>query len=153
MAVDTSAGTLLHIAIAKPTTFDATGYAALTWVPVGEIVDPGEFGRKYALIKHNPVATRGTQKFKGSFDEGVMNLKMALDPSDAGQIVMIAAAVADQSYSFKVTLPNGQKYYSQAMVMDFVVGGLTVDSVTSAAASLELTTTKTGVGIVMVAAV
>lgn len=152
MAVDTSAGTLLHISAAAPATFNAAGYAALTWTPVGEVVDPGEFGRKYAVVKHNPVATRGTQKFKGSFDEGTMSLKLGLDNDDAGQILLHAAVLLDDPQSFKVTLPGGDTYYFQAMAMDFVIGGLTVDSVTSAACTLELTTSKTGIGIVEVLA-
>lgn len=147
MAVDTSAGTLLHVTTAPPATFTTVGYAALIWTPVGEAVDLGDFGRKFALIKHNPVATRGTQKFKGSFDEGSIALKLALDNYDAGQLIMIAATLTDLKYSFKITLPTGFIYYFQAMVMDFVIGGLTVDSVTAASVSLELTTTKAGVGI------
>ena len=152
MAVETSAGTLLHISAGKPATFDGAGYAAvgMTWTPVGEVVDMGEFGRKYALIKHNPVATRVTQKFKGSYDEGNMPLKLALDNDDAGQILCKTASKSDASYSIKITLPGGDTYYCQAIVMDFVIGGLTVDSVTSASISLELTSTKTGIGIVEV---
>ena len=152
MAVDTSAGTLLHISAARPATFDAAGYVALVWSPVGEITDPGEFGRKYASVTHNPVATRGTQKFKGSFNEGAMSMKMGLDNADAGQVILNAAVLSDDAYSFKVTLPSGHIYYFQAMAMEFVVGGLTVDSVTSATCTLELTTSKTGVGIIAVAA-
>lgn len=148
MSVNTSAGTTLHICATPPTTFDAAGYTALVWVPVGEVVDPGEFGRKYATVTHNPVATRGTQKFKGSFNEGTMNLKLALDDADAGQTLLRAAVLADAAYSFKVTLPSGRKFNFQAMAMDFSIGGLTVDSVTSATCALELTTSKTGVGIV-----
>lgn len=153
MAVDTSAGSLLHVSAPAPATFNGVGYAALTWVPVGEAVDLGEFGRKFALIKHNPVATRGTQKFKGSFDEGSIALKLALDNYDAGQIIMLAASNSDAKHSFKITLPSGYIYYFQAMVMDFVIGSLTVDSVTSANVSLELTTNKDGIGIVAVAPV
>ena len=148
MAVDTSAGTILYISAAQPTTYDVAGYTALTWVPVGEIVDSGEFGRKYVSVKHNPVATRGTQKFKGSYDEGSMPLKMALDNDDAGQVLLHAAVFLDASHSFKLLLPSGHSYFYQAMAMDFSVGGLTVDSVTSASCALELTTTKAGVGIV-----
>ena len=150
MSVNTSAGSLLHVSAAAPATFDGAGYAAVIWSPVGEAVDLGDFGKKFALIKHNPVATRGTQKFKGSFDEGSIPLKLALDNDDAGQKILQAASVLDTKHSFKITLPSGAVYYFQAIVMDFVVGGLTVDAVTSATVTLELTTTKTGIGVVAV---
>lgn len=150
MSVNTSAGTLLSISAAAPASFTAAGYAALTYTPIGEIVDPGEFGRKYAVVTHTPVGTRGTQKFKGSFNEGAMNLQMGLDTADAGQILLQAAVNSDAPHSFKVTLPSGAIFYFQGMAMEFVITGLTVDSITSASCALELTTSKTGVGVVRV---
>ena len=150
MSVNTSAGTLLHISAIAPATFDAPGYVALAWLPVGEIVDPGEFGRKYALVSHTPVATRGVQKFKGSFNEGTMAMTMGLDSVDTGQMALRTASKLDTPVSLKITLPSGTIYYFQALVMEFVVTGLTVDNITSASCSLELTTTKAGVGIITV---
>lgn len=152
MGVETSAGTLLHVVAAAPATFDAAGYAALVWVAVGEVVDPGEFGRKYAVIKHNPVATRGTQKKKGSYDEGTMALKLGLDNDDAGQVILQDLKDSDDPGAFKLTLPTGHIYYFQALVMEFIVGGLTVDSITSATVTIELTTAPDGTGIIEVAA-
>lgn len=148
MTVRTSAGTTLKVSAAAPATFNSTGYAALTFTAVGEITDLGEFGREYALVTHNPVGTRGTQKFKGSFNEGTMNLSLGLDTDDAGQVLMKAASLADTAYSFEVVTQNGDKYYFQAMVMSFKVGVGSVDSITTASCTLELTTSSGGVGIV-----
>lgn len=153
MSVETSAGTLIAVSAAAPATRNAAGYAAIAgWTPVGEIVDPGEFGRKYALITHNPVATRGTQKKKGSFNEGSMAMQMGLDNDDAGQVLMKSAADDDAPYSFRITLPTGHIYYFQALVMEFVISGLTVDSITAASAAIEITTDNAGIGIVEVPA-
>lgn len=148
MTVRTSAGTTLKVSASAPATFDAAGYGGLTYTAVGEITDLGEFGREFALVTHNPVATRGTQKFKGSFNEGTMNLSLGLDTDDAGQILMKAASLADTSYSFEVTTQNGDTYYFQAMVMSFKVGVGSVDSITTATCTLEITTSSAGVGIV-----
>lgn len=148
MTVRTSAGTTLKVSATAPATFDAAGYGALTYTAVGEITDLGEFGREFALVTHNPVATRGTQKFKGSFNEGTMNLTLGLDTDDAGQILMKAASLADTSYSFEVTTQNGDTYFFQAMVMSFKVGVGSVDSITTATCTLEITTSSAGVGIV-----
>ena len=152
MAVNTSAGTTLQVAAAAPTTFDAVGYAALTWKLVGEVVDPGEFGRKYAVVKHTPVGTRGAQKFKGSFDDGTMAMQLGLDDKDEGQIILRAGVTSDTPLAFKVTLPSGSIYYFQALAMEFVITGLTVDAITSASCALEVTTSKSGVGVVQVVA-
>ncbi len=153
MTVRTSAGSTLKVSASAPGTFDASGYGTLftsSPVPpaVGEITDMGEFGREYALVTHMPVGSRGTQKFKGSFNEGTMTLSLGLDTDDAGQILMKAASLSDNSYSFMVTTQNGDKYYFQAKVMSFKVGVGSVDSITTATCTLELTSTSAGVGIV-----
>ena len=152
MTVFTSAGTTLKISASAPATFDASGYGALTLTTVGEITDLGEFGREFALVTHMPVGSRGTQKFKGSFNEGTMALSLGLDTDDAGQILMKAASLSDSNYSFEVTTQNGDKYYFQAKTMSFKINVAGVDSVTTASASLELTTNSAGVGIVEVLA-
>lgn len=148
MTVHTSAGTTLKISASAPATFNVAGYSALTFTAVGEITDLGEFGREFTLVTHNPVGSRGTQKFKGSFNEGTMNLSLGLDTDDAGQVLMKAASLSDGPYSFEVTTQNGDTYYFQAMVMSFKVGVGSVDSITTATCTLELTTSAGGVGIV-----
>lgn len=153
MTVRTSAGTTLKVTASAPATFNSAGYTTLftaSPVPatVGEITDLGEFGREFALVTHNPVGTRGTQKFKGSFNEGTMTLSLGLDTDDAGQIIMKAATLSDADYSFMVTTQNGDKYFFQAKVMSFKVAVGSVDSITTATASLEISTNAAGVGIV-----
>lgn len=152
MTVRSSAGTTLKIGASAPATFDAAGYAALTLTAVGEVVDLGEFGREYNLISHNPIGSRGTVKLKGSFNEGQISVRLALDTDDSGQILAKAAALSDNDYSFCITTQNTDKYYFQAKVMGFKVSIGSVDGVTSATMTLEITTTSAGVGIVEVLA-
>jgi len=152
MTTQTAAGTKLSISAAAPTTFDGAGYAALTWTEIGEITDLGEFGREYNLVTHNPVGSRGTQKKKGSFNEGAMALQLGLDKSDAGQVLLDAAVLSDDDYSFKVQLQNGDIYYLQAQAMSFKKGVGSVDNIVSATVNLEITTNSAGVGIVEVLA-
>ena len=153
MTVRTSAGTTLRVTASAPATFNSAGYTTLfTTSPVpalvGEVTDLGEFGREYALVTHMPVGNRGTQKFKGSFNEGTITLSLGLDTDDAGQIIMKAASISDNDYSFMVTTQNGDKYFFRAQVMSWKVGVGSVDSITTATATLEITTNVAGVGIV-----
>jgi len=148
MTVRTSAGSTLKISASAPATFNAAGYSALVYTSVGEITDLGEFGREFTLVTHNPVGSRGTQKFKGSFNEGTMNLSLGLDTDDAGQVLMKAGSLSDTAYSFEVTTQNGDSYYFQAMVMSFKVGVGSVDSITTATCTLEITTSAGGIGVV-----
>lgn len=148
MTVRTSAGTTIGISASAPATFNAAGYDALTFTAIGEVTDLGEFGRQYALVTHNPVGNRGTVKKKGSFNEGTMTLGLGLDTDDAGQILAKSASASDADYYFKVTTQNGDIYYFPALVMSFVVGVGSVDQITAASITLELTTSAGGVGIV-----
>lgn len=152
MAVRTSAGSTIGISAAPPATFDAAGYGAATFTLIGEVTDLGEFGREYALVTHNPIANRGTVKRKGSFNEGTMTMSLALDTDNAGQILAKTASTDDDDYYFKVTLQNGDVYYFAAQVMSFKIGVGSVDQMTGATITLELTTTTGGVGIVEVLA-
>ncbi len=152
MTVRSSAGTTIKISASQPATYNAAGYEALTMTTIGEVTDLGEFGREFALITHNPIGSRGTVKLKGSFNEGSISMQLGLDTDDAGQILAKAAALSDNDYSFCITTQNGDDYYFQAKVMSFKVGVGSVDSVTSATITLELTTNSAGVGIVEVLA-
>ena len=147
MTVGTAAGTTIAIGSAAPATFNAAGYDALTPTLIGEVTDLGEFGRDYALIKHNPLASRATVKRKGSYDEGSIDLKLGLDTKDAGQILAKTASKSDNDYYFKITVPSGDIYYFAAQVMSFKVGVAGVDNIISATIKLEITSVG-GVGIV-----
>ncbi len=125
----TSAGSTVSVASAGPATYDAAGFAALSWVEVAEITDIGEFGKKSNLVTHNPIGTRQTIKRKGSYNNGTLQLKMAYAPADAGQTLLIAAADSDSSYSYKVTLQD-------AMGFSTMVGS--VDTITGASVDLEI---------------
>jgi predicted chitinase len=150
MSVGPSAGTLIAISATNPGAYTAAGYNAIasTFVNIGEIVNGGEFGREDSLVTHNPLATRGTQKFKGSFNEGAQQLQLALDTDDAGQILAKTASLATTDYSFRVTMPNGDKYFYRGKVMSWKVGVNGVDDMTSATMNVEITTSSAGVGIV-----
>ena len=150
MAVRTSAGAIISLTAGVPATFDATGYAALTYTALGEVTDTGELGRVYTVVTHNPVGNRSTQKLKGSFDDGKLALALGLDEADAGQILAQAALLLDAPYAFKILLQSTKILYFQGIVTGFKkqIGG--VNKVTSAALSVDITTSASGVGIILV---
>ena len=152
MAVESIAGTTIGISVGPPATFTAAGYLALTYSTIGEITDPGEHGRQYALITHMPIAARNTQKFKGSFNEGQKTLALAFDKADAGQVLLQTASQSDATYYFKVTYQGGDIDYFPAKVMSFVKNGGNVDTLRAGTVQLELTSNAAGVGIIFVPA-
>ena len=84
----TSAGTTIGIVADAPSTYDPTGFEALTFELIGEVTDLGEFGREYSLVTHNPLGDRQTVKRKGSYNDGSISMTVARVPSDAGQTLL-----------------------------------------------------------------
>lgn len=152
MTAQTVAGTTIGISAALPATYNEAGYAALTFTKIGEITDGGSHGRTYAVVNHNPIDTRGTQKFKGSFNEGQKTIQLAVDPEDAGQLVVKTALDDDADYAFCVTYQDGSKDYFLAKVTSWSKSTTTVDTMYTASVGLELTTAKDGTGIIEVPA-
>lgn len=148
MALGTVAGTLIGISAASPATFNVAGYTALTFTNIGSIEDGGEHGRTYNEVTFNPIDTRGTQKFKGSFNEGNKTLSIGYNSDDAGMILLKTALNSDNDYSFKVTYPDGDIDYFQAKVMTLTKATGGVDSIRMASVELSITTNSAGVGIV-----
>lgn len=145
MGSQTAAGTRIYIG----GTGDIASEAA--WVEIGEVVNPGTFGRVYQNITHNPIGTRDTEKFKGSRNDGTMTLQLGQDMADAGQDALLDALDSDDAYNIKVEQNDADTSVSppgdptthtlKARVMSFehdFSGG--VDSIVGASVGLEVIT-------------
>ena len=114
MAIKTNAGSVISVSAGIPATFDETGYAALTWTVVGNVENVPGRGREYVITNFNPVTTRATQKFKGSYDEQDATLTVAYDPDDGGMVILKAGLNLDANYAFKIVDQGGDvtEYFS-----------------------------------------
>lgn len=139
MALSTAAGTVLAISVASPATFDAAGYAALTYTAVGNVSNVGAFGAAFAKVEFQPL-NAGKLKLKGSVDYGTLSPTIALDPADAGQTLLRTAAndITQKFYSVKLTLQDGTVIYSQFICLGMPYNVGDADSVNTATPSLEL---------------
>lgn len=116
----TAAGTALAISAAAPATFDAAGYAALTYTEIGEIEKIGALGATTNKVEFQPL--KGPkQKHKGSTDYGSLQPSLAHTDSDAGQTLLRTASAPTNNakYSFMVTFPDGAKRYFQGRVFGY----------------------------------
>jgi hypothetical protein len=150
MGKGTVAGTTIGISAVLPATYDEAGYVALTYTNIGEIIDGGSHGRVYAEVTSNPIDTRATQKYKGSFNEGTKTIQLDMDNQDAGQLALQAALTSDNDYAFEVAYPNGDIDYFIAKVMSYEKATGTVDTMRGASVQLSISTSDGGVGIVSV---
>ena len=135
----TSAGTTIGIASGDPTSYDQTGFESLTFDLIGEVTDLGEFGREYSLVTHNPLGDRQTVKRKGSYNDGSIAMTVARVPDDAGQTLLQTALDSDDNFSFNVTLQDGTELYFSAQVMSYTANVGTVDQITTASVTIEIT--------------
>lgn len=134
----TSAGSTLGISASLPATLTSTAYDALTYTTIGEVTDGGSVGRTYNTVNHQPLATRGVVKLKGSYDDGTMTLQLAYAPGDAGQVLLETALDDDDFYSFELTLQNGTIIYFQAQVTSAPVNVGAVDTITGMSVNLSI---------------
>lgn len=153
MTVQTSAGTTIAISAGNPATFDAAGFAALTFTAIGEVgsID-GDLGRIYELVTWNNLASRATVKKKGTYNSGSLTLQIGIDRDDAGQVLALAARDSDANHSFKLTLQDGTVIYFQGVVMSFPLTPGGPNSITSGTISIEITADDSGNDFVEVAA-
>jgi len=138
----TSAGTTIGVTSTAPGTYDddsTTGFPASSFTLIGEVTDLGEFGREYSAVTHNPLGDRRTVKRKGSYNDGTVAMTVARVPGDAGQAELQTALDSDDSYYFEVTLQDGTSLYFAAQVMSYTTNVGTVDQITTASVSLEIT--------------
>lgn len=132
-------GTTIGISASAPATYDAAGYAAVSYTVIGEVTDIGELGIVSDLITHQPIADGVKYKFKGGKDYGGIALKMAKAPSDAGQVLLTAAAAASGDYTFHITTPDNRDYYftGKAMSLKSMIGA--VNQIVQLSADVQIT--------------
>ena len=140
MTVSTNAGNKFYISKTPtpPTTYDAAGYAALSYDEVGEITDAGTLTAEYAVTEHNTVNKRDIQKLKGSRNNGSQDYTLGFDDIDAGQLTMQAALDSDEDYHIKIALKSGAFFYYSGLVTNFNIVFGSADDVVGAEASVAI---------------
>lgn len=100
----TSATTKLYVSAALPATYDATGFAALTWIEVGEISSLGQYGGQTTVVTHIPISSAIVAKRGGSQNFGQMSMTLARHKGNDSD--ELQDAFDDRApRAFKVALP------------------------------------------------
>ena len=136
--VITYGGAVISVSAGAPATYDAAGFAALTYTVIGETISLGDRGQTFEDVSYNTLGDRAAKHLKGTTDQPETELEMAVDRDDAGQILMKAAKNSDAEYSFSVAYSNGEVDYFQALVYSFVVVGGDANAVRMATSSVRI---------------
>lgn len=103
MALSATSGTKVYIGgVRLAATDTAAEYAALTWVPIEQIENIGEFGDEAAQITFDDVGESRTKKLKGNRNAGMLALVCGWDPLGTGQIAVRNAEKTSFDYAFKI---------------------------------------------------
>lgn len=96
-------------ATAQNTTLAQADYEALTWVEVGGVGSRGEAGKSTNILTYPTWGDSVSLKAKGLTDAGSPDLECARIATDAGQIVLRAAAAVgnNNNYAFKELRSDG----------------------------------------------
>jgi len=141
MGSTTAAGTALAISAAAPATYDATGFAALTFTEIGGIEKIGAIGAVTAEVEFKPLKG-AVETHKGSTNYGTLQPSIAHDEDDAGQTLLRTAAEPTNNamYSYKVTLATGGVRYSRGRVFGYPETIDGADSILMANPTIKLST-------------
>ena len=138
MALTEGIGGFLSVSAATPATFDADGYAVLSWTEVGEASEIPEFGAAYSAVTFTSLKTGIEDKFHGALNYGSITIPLGYDSADAGQIILLAALASKDEISFRETRSDGTVRYIMGKVMSFP-RGQSVGSVNMASCNIEFT--------------
>ncbi len=111
MTIFTTAGTRLYIGgplPAKSSDFVEADFASQSslWVEVDETEGLGSAGDTSAEVTFDGINSGRTRRLKGTKNAGTMDVVCGLDPSDPGQIALIAAERVKGDYAFRVVLAD-----------------------------------------------
>lgn len=109
--VYTASGTKYYIGPAAAKTVDTLAeFIALdtggAFKEIGLVEDGGEYGDSAALITFAALGDARIRASKGARDAGELPLIVGDDPTDEGQIALVAAEATNLNYAFKVVSPN-----------------------------------------------
>jgi hypothetical protein len=139
MGAATAAGARLYIGT---TAADA---ATDTYIEIGEVIEIGAFGRVYNQVTHTPLASRGVQKLKGSFNDGDPVVQLAKDINDDGQAAVLAALPIDADYNFKVVDNDDVPVKSSTVTISVASPGVVTWTAHDLAANSPVVFSTTGV--------
>lgn len=148
-----AAGSALYVSTGLPTTHDATGFAALTYKEIGNLIDAGSgIGKATNTTNFEPLAKPEIEQIPTNYTSGSPQITYAydLDGTDDGQAIMIAAAESENYHSFKLVLSNGDTVYFKGRVMGAPLNVGTVGNLVQYQSTISIY--NEGLGFVRVAA-
>lgn len=114
-----STGIKLFVSESQPTVINESGFAALNWTEIGEVIDLPDYGPTVQVVESNALKNGITQKYTGFTNFGSLPIGMDLDVSDVGQVLLdnsLPEKGVRKNRSFRIKLKNTFNEYFQGMI-------------------------------------
>lgn len=138
-----SVGIRLYASESEPTVNNETGYAALNWSEVGEVVDLPEYGPNIQIVESNTLRSGITKKLPGFINYGSLAIGMDRDISNEGQLLLnssIPTAGTNPKRSFRIKINDTFNEYFRGIVTSSVAAIGSANSMVGFTANTEINT-------------
>lgn len=132
----TSAGTRIFISEDLPLELGIDDFESLPYQEIGAVSDIAEFGRSTEVLSYYEMGSDEPVKVKGNKSFNGMSLTMAATRENQ---LLLAAFGSDNSYSFRIEVPEPDAYYFTAKVVEYNVNIGGADQIVSSTATLAIT--------------
>lgn len=145
MTQSASVGTCVSVSASLPATFDAAGYAALTYTQVGELESIGEINVNHATVTFQNLCSGKTSTLKGAEEPISVAIGVAIDRDDAGQTIMTTARKSlTAKVAIKISEANGDVVYMHGFVMSDTINYGGIGDVKKASYNIGVVAPATG---------
>jgi len=143
----TGGGAELYVSAGAPATWDAAGFAALTWTQIGNLVSLDQVGQTWNTTNYEPLSNPEIEAIPTNYSMGAPAVTYALPKEstyDSGQTIVDAAVLSTNYLSIKIVLQNGYTRYFQARVTSnpVMIGG--VSDINMVTANMQIYTAGRG---------
>lgn len=129
--------TTYAISATLPATYNAAGYALLTFTTLDRVSTFPEFGAQSNTTEFVPI-TGAIEYIKGARRYGTGDILLADMPLDAGQVLLKAAEAGQLPYSLEITYPDGEIHYAEILVSSWKLSGASEGTVKTRTATVSL---------------
>lgn len=138
--------TAIYIAHGAPATYDAAGFAAMTWNQVGRVTNFSGFDQQAEIITSQYLEDNFETKRKGIIKFGASTIEVDVKDGDSGQ-TMARSALTDKSlYGLKIAFPNGRIQYLQVLITQYTEKAMQPNGMVSASIGVQPSIINTGAG-------
>jgi hypothetical protein len=114
-------GSTLACVASTPASEDQSGYEALSYTAIGNVVSIGEHGDTSEDVSFTLLQTGRVKHINGAKDGGEISVTIDYSRADAGLTLLEASNNSNTTHSFRITDSDGDDWYFQGVIANLRV--------------------------------